>query len=151
MKEFIVLQKRLFPIYFGTQVGLTALTAATHPPYSIISLVKDPWSAVPLAIVALTGCLNWFLYGPRTITASLVRRALQGWFVRYTPYSNTILMPAWFTESENTSSDSDGSKLHRANRDFARNHAMTIHLNAIAMIATVVYGFSLSGTLIGDA
>ncbi|KAJ5462647.1 hypothetical protein N7475_007591 [Penicillium sp. IBT 31633x] len=131
MKEFIVLQKRLFPIYFGTQVGLTALTAATHPPYSIISLVKDPWSAVPLAIVALTGCLNWFLYGPRTITASLVRRALQ--------------------ESENTSSDSDGSKLHRANRDFARNHAMTIHLNAIAMIATVVYGFSLSGTLIGDA
>jgi hypothetical protein len=81
MKEFITLQKRLFPIYFGTQVGLTALTAATHPPYSIISLVQDPWSLAPLAVVAVTGCLNWFIYGPRTTTASLVRRALQGGFV----------------------------------------------------------------------
>ncbi|KAJ5958083.1 uncharacterized protein N7479_005233 [Penicillium vulpinum] len=127
MKEFIVLQKRLFPIYFGTQVGLTALTAATHPPYSILSLVQDPWSAAPLAVVALTGCLNWFIYGPRTTTTSLVRRALQ--------------------ESENNEADSDGSKILRANRNFARNHAMAIHLNAIAMIATVVYGFSLSATL----
>ncbi|CAI7599487.1 unnamed protein product [Penicillium discolor] len=128
MKEFILLQKRLFPIYFGTQVGLTALTAATHPPYSILSLVKDPWSITPLAIVGLTGCLNWFIYGPRTTTATLVRRALQ--------------------ESENTDSDADGSKVHRANRNFARNHAMAIHLNAIAMTATVLYGFSLSATLV---
>ena len=80
MKEFILLQKRLFPVYFGTQVGLTALTAATHPPYSILSLVQDPWSVAPLAIVGLTGCLNWFIYGPRTTTATLVRRALQGGF-----------------------------------------------------------------------
>lgn len=80
MKEFIILQKRLFPIYFGTQVGLTALTAATHPPYSIFSLVQDPWSVAPLAIAGLTGCLNWFIYGPRTTTATLVRRALQGGF-----------------------------------------------------------------------
>lgn len=80
MKEFIILQKRLFPIYFGTQVGLTALTAATHPPYSIFSLAQDPWSVAPLAIAGLTGCLNWFIYGPRTTTATLVRRALQGGF-----------------------------------------------------------------------
>lgn len=80
MKEFITLQKRLFPIYFGTQVGLTALTAATHPPYSIFSLAQDPWSVAPLAIAGLTGCLNWFIYGPRTTTATLVRRALQGGF-----------------------------------------------------------------------
>jgi hypothetical protein len=80
MKEFIILQKRLFPVYFGTQVGLTALTAATHPPYSILSLVQDPWSVAPLAVAGLTGCLNWFIYGPRTTTATLVRRALQGGF-----------------------------------------------------------------------
>ncbi|KAJ5563036.1 hypothetical protein N7535_002516 [Penicillium sp. DV-2018c] len=128
MKEFIILQKRLFPIYFGTQVGLAALTAATRPPYSIISLVRDPWGMASLAVVAVTGCLNWIIYGPRTTTASLVRRALQ--------------------ESENNNSDSDGSKTHRANRNFTRNHAMAIHLNAIAMIATVVYGFSLSATLV---
>ncbi|KAJ5512109.1 hypothetical protein N7463_001661 [Penicillium fimorum] len=128
MKEFIVLQKRLFPIYFGAQVGLTALTAATHPPYSILSLVQDPWSVAPLAFAGLTGCLNWFVYGPRTTTAMLVRRALQ--------------------ESEGTDVDSDGSKVHRANRNFVRNHAIAIHLNAIAIIATVFYGFSLSATLL---
>ncbi|EKV10837.1 putative mitochondrial outer membrane protein [Penicillium digitatum] len=127
MKEFILLQKRLFPIYFGTQVGLTALTAATHPPFSVLSLVQDPWSVAPLTVVGLTGCLNWFVYGPRTTTATLVRRALQ--------------------ESENTEADSDGSNLRQANRNFARNHAMAIHLNAIAIIATVFYGFSLSAML----
>ncbi|KAJ6097179.1 hypothetical protein N7499_001553 [Penicillium canescens] len=129
MKEFIVLQKRLFPVYFGTQVGLTALTAATCPPYSILSLLKNPWSAGSLAVVGLMGCLNWLVYGPKTTTAALVRRALH--------------------ESENTRSDSNsnGSKVDRANRNFSRNHAMVIHLNAIAMIATVVYGFSLSSTL----
>ncbi|KAJ5803821.1 uncharacterized protein N7518_000124 [Penicillium psychrosexuale] len=131
MKEFIILQKRLFPIYFGTQVGLTALTAATYPPYSILSLVKDPWGVASLCLIALTGCLNWFVYGPRTTTAILVRRALQG--------------------SESTDADSDGSKVLRANRTFARNHAMAIHLNAIAMIATVFYGFSLSATLLAGA
>ncbi|KGO40445.1 protein of unknown function DUF4149 [Penicillium expansum] len=127
MKQFILLQKRLFPIYFGTQVGLTALTAATHPPYSILSLGQDPWSIAPLAIVGLTGCLNWFIYGPRTTTATFIRRALQ--------------------ESDNTDANSEGSNVNQANRNFARNHAMAIHLNAIAMIATVFYGFSLSATL----
>lgn len=51
------------------------------------------------------------------------------------------------TENENANSDSNELKLHRANRKFARNHAMTIHLNAIAIVATVVYGFSLSAAL----
>ncbi|OQD88324.1 hypothetical protein PENANT_c004G06056 [Penicillium antarcticum] len=49
---------------------------------------------------------------------------------------------------ENIDADSNQSKVDRANRNFSRNHAMVIHLNAIAMIATVVYGFSLSSTLL---
>jgi hypothetical protein len=59
------------------------------------------------------------------------------------------LIASCLPERENTNSDSDfdGSKMDRANRNFSRNHAMVIHLNAIAMIATVVYGFSLSSTL----
>jgi len=55
-----------------------------------------------------------------------------------------------FLVNENTDSDPDGSKAHRANRNFSHNHAMAIHLNAIAMIATVFYGFSLSATLSGN-
>jgi hypothetical protein len=78
MREFLALQKRLFPVYFKCQVSLAALTAATHPPYSLLSLIKDPWGAVPLVVLLVTGSLNWFVYGPRTTTASLVRRALGG-------------------------------------------------------------------------
>ncbi|KAJ5104402.1 hypothetical protein NUU61_001749 [Penicillium alfredii] len=126
MREFIALQKRLFPAYFGCQVGLTALTAATHPPYSIVSLVKDPWSAAPLAVILITGSLNWWVFGPRTTTASLVRRALK--------------------ESINARTKDDG-KIHQANRTFSRNHAMSIHLNAIALVASIWYAFSLSSGL----
>jgi hypothetical protein len=78
MREFLTLQKRLFPVYFKCQVGLAALTAATHPPYSILSLAKDPWGTMPLVVVLVTGSLNWFVFGPRTTTASLIRRALSG-------------------------------------------------------------------------
>lgn len=78
MREFLTLQKRLFPVYFGCQVGLAALTAATRPPYSIVSLAKDWWGAAPLVVVLVTGSLNWVVYGPRTTTASFVRRALHG-------------------------------------------------------------------------
>ncbi|KAJ5167641.1 uncharacterized protein N7482_003235 [Penicillium canariense] len=128
MREFLMLQKRLFPVYFKCQVGLAALTAATHPPYSVVSLAKDPWSAVPLVVVVVTGSLNWSVFGPRTTTASLVRRAL--------------------SESQGTPADPDKGKVYRANRNFARNHAMSIHLNAITLVATICYGFSLSSRLL---
>ncbi|KAJ6007482.1 hypothetical protein N7540_011458 [Penicillium herquei] len=132
MREFLILQKRVFPIYFGCQIGLAALTAATYPPYSIVSLAKNVWSAVPLGVVIVMGSLNYFVFGPKTTTTAFVRRALQG----------------KSSESENNSSDPDDGKVHRANKNFSRNHAMSIHLNAIALVATVWYGFSLSSTLL---
>lgn len=78
MREFLTLQKRLFPVYFRCQVGLAALTAATRPPYSILSLAKNPWGTIMLVLVVTSGSLNWFIYGPRTTTASFVRRTLSG-------------------------------------------------------------------------
>lgn len=33
------------------------------------------------------------------------------------------------------------------NRAFSRSHAMAIHLNAIAMLATVWYGFALAARM----
>ncbi|KAJ5649301.1 uncharacterized protein N7484_003024 [Penicillium longicatenatum] len=123
-REFLGLNKRIFPVYFTCQIGLAALTAATRPPYSIVSLGTDLWSAAPLVIVIAMGSLNYFVYGPKTTTVSFVRRALH--------------------EKENQ----EDEKIQRVNKDFKRNHAMTIHLNAIALVATVWYGFSLSHALI---
>ncbi|KAK9855204.1 protein of unknown function DUF4149 [Penicillium brevicompactum] len=128
MDQFVKLQKQIFPIYFATQVSLTALTAVTRPPFGIFSLAKDPWSAAPLAIAGVASSLNWYIYGPKTSSASMKRRLMQ--------------------VTENPISDPNSHKAHSVNRNFARNHAMAIHLNAIAVIATVLYGFSLSATIL---
>ena len=44
-----------------------------------------------------------------------------------------------YNELENMSEE-----MKRINKKFSRAHAMAIHLNAISMIATVWYGFSLA-------
>lgn len=51
-------------------------------------------------------------------------------------------------ENKDTSADSDDGKVHRANRNFSHSHAMSIHLNAIALVATVWYGFSFASSLL---
>ncbi|KAI9933123.1 hypothetical protein MW887_007594 [Aspergillus wentii] len=130
MREFITLQKRIFPVYFNCQLGLVILTALTRPPYSVVSLAKNLWDAAPLVIIVVTGALNRFVYGPRTTKATFVRRALQE-----------------SSNNETGTSGSDPSKLQQANRAFSFNHAMTIHLNAISVVATVWYAFSLSSSI----
>ncbi|KAF7594011.1 hypothetical protein BBP40_010289 [Aspergillus hancockii] len=133
MREFITLQKRIFPAYFKCQVGLVILTATTRPPYSIASFTKHVWDAVPLMIVGVTGAMNWLSFGPRTTTAAVVRRTLQEQ-----------------ASDESIPDPVDPGKMHQANRTFSVNHAMSIHLNAIALVSTIWYGFSLaSGILSG--
>ncbi|KAJ5089072.1 hypothetical protein N7532_007756 [Penicillium argentinense] len=134
MREFIALQKRVFPVYFGTQVGLAALTASTVPPFGIISCFHDKWTAIPLTVVIATGALNWAVYGPRTTTASLVRRAVHD--------------SAGKKKNDDGVDADDQAKIHRANRGFSFNHAMSIHINAISLVATIWYGFSLSSRLL---
>lgn len=77
-REFLILQKRIFPIYFASQIGLGVLTAVTHPPYSIISLVKDFWAVAPLGVVITMGSLNYFVFGPKTTKAAFIKNALKG-------------------------------------------------------------------------
>ncbi|OQE23665.1 hypothetical protein PENSTE_c008G09714 [Penicillium steckii] len=130
MREFLALQKRVFPIYFASQVGLVVLTAATHPPYSIFSLVKDTSSTVSLTVALVTGLLNWGVYGPRTTTASFVRRAVHE------------------AQDKQENGVEDQEKVQRANKAFKFNHAMSIHLNAISLTATVCYGIALSSHIL---
>ena len=55
------------------------------------------------------------------------------------------------TETRDGRSNKDASgvseEMKLAKRNFSRNHAMAIHLNAIAMIATVWYGFSFGSRI----
>lgn len=43
----------------------------------------------------------------------------------------------------------EDEKVTKAKKAFARNHTMSIHLNAISMVATVWYAFSLTSSLLG--
>ncbi|RMJ28789.1 hypothetical protein PHISP_00336 [Aspergillus sp. HF37] len=131
MREFLVLQKCLFPAYFRTQLGLVALTAATRPPAGIGSFVRHVSDAVPLVIIATTGGLNEWVFGPRTTRDAFVRSAVH--------------------ESATESGTKETEKVNKADRAFARNHAMSIHLNAISVVATIWYAFSLTSSLLADS
>lgn len=49
--------------------------------------------------------------------------------------------------NQNQEQESVSEEMRLMRRSFSRNHAMAIHLNAIAMIATVWYGFSLASRI----
>lgn len=85
------------------------------------------------------------------MTASLVRWALKG---EFHVYLSSFVVGMWLIGFMRLTTfglvedrNEDDAKVQRANRNFARNHAMSIHLNAIALVATVWYGVSLSSRL----
>ncbi|KAJ9660038.1 hypothetical protein H2201_007079 [Coniosporium apollinis] len=130
LPQFTTLQKRIFPAYFRASVALVILTAATHPPKSVASLVRHVSDVVPLAIALAMNVLNWLVFGPKT-TQAMIERIHQE------------------TRDGRSYRDVEGmsEEMRLANRKFSRNHAMCIHLNAIAMVATVWYGFSLGSRI----
>ncbi|EON66740.1 hypothetical protein W97_05986 [Coniosporium apollinis CBS 100218] len=77
LPQFTTLQKRIFPAYFQASVILVGLTAFTHPPRGLSSLVHHGYDVVPLAIALVMNVLNWVVYGPRT-TQAMVERTHQG-------------------------------------------------------------------------
>jgi hypothetical protein len=52
-------------------------------------------------------------------------------------------------ENEDKPAVNEG-KLHQANRTFTINHSMSIHLNAISLVATIWYAFWLSSSLLPE-
>ena len=77
LPQFTQLQKRIFPVYFQSLVGLILLTAATHPPHSFASLGTDYAGLASLSTALAVDALNWSVYGPKT-TQAMVMRAQQG-------------------------------------------------------------------------
>lgn len=75
--QFRSLQKRVFPVYFRTQLLLVIATAATHPPYSILSLSRRWYEWTALVVMFGTSFLNWNIYGPSTLMA-MVEMSHQG-------------------------------------------------------------------------
>lgn len=152
MPQFQRLQKRIFPVYFNCQVVFAILTAATHPPLSLLSLIKDVPGLIPLSVVLIMDLLNWSVYGPRTIQF-MVDRIDQGatntLMSSLLPLSRVCLTRYPEVKDGKSYQRVEGmsAEMERLNHQFSRNHAMSIHLNAISMVATVIYGFRLASRL----
>ncbi|KIN06897.1 hypothetical protein OIDMADRAFT_15946 [Oidiodendron maius Zn] len=131
--QFTTLQKRIFPLYFGIETALAAATAATYPSGSIWALASHHLNSALLGLTLAMSGLNLLVYGPKTIEA-MVHRSHQK--TREALRSSTTV-----------TGNSTSEEMHLARRQFSRNHAMSIHLNLIGVISTVVYGVSLSSRM----
>ncbi|KAI9766482.1 MAG: hypothetical protein M1835_007178 [Candelina submexicana] len=129
--HFNALNKKVFPIYFQLQTGLVVLTALTHPPLSLMSLWQRGWSeSVPLSFALGMAVLNLRVWGPETERVRVERGRQETRDGR-----------------KHNDTEHQSEKMKKVNREFKRAHAMVIHLNAIAMLATVWYGVSLAGRI----
>ncbi|KAF2805265.1 uncharacterized protein BDZ99DRAFT_466901 [Mytilinidion resinicola] len=126
---FTTLNKRVFPVYFQGQTLLLALTAATFPPYGPLSLRRSMGDLLPLALAGGMAVLNLVKFGPATQKAMVER----GWQE---------------TRDGKKASDPDVSDEMRARKKaFSHYHAMSIHLNLVAIGGMVWYGLRLAARL----
>lgn len=142
--QFTNLNKRVFPVYFSLQLGLILLTTATYPPVSLVSLIQQGhWTEyVPLALNVAMAALNAGVYGPRTMKGMIDKIHQE---TRDARRVKTEQEQDQDQDQQHDTIVSEAMKLLK--RSFSRNHAMAIHLNAIAMLATVWYGFSLASRI----
>lgn len=148
MSAFTTLQKRVFPLYFRIQSILIFLTAATHPPYGPFSLVTMTGDMITITFAGAMALLNLTTYGPRTQQA-MIERIHQGeerlGFMMGRTVTDILLCLVEtrdgrkFNDPETTSEE-----MRTRNRTFSKNHAMSIHLNLLAVGATVWYGIRLA-------
>lgn len=139
---FVRLQARIFPIYFRSQSLLLVLVALTLPPHGPASIFQAKRKWLPLAVAGVSAALNTFVYGPETGRIMLERVELGlcfGLFGRH-----------WLTELAARDSKQGSVEMERLNRAFSRAHAMSIHLNLVAIIATLFHGGYLSAKLAGE-
>ncbi|KAN0102118.1 protein of unknown function (DUF4149) domain containing protein [Hyaloscypha variabilis] len=126
--QFTILQKRVFPVYFNIQTGLVVTTALTYPPGSVLGLAKNIPDVGLLGVIFGLSLLNKFVYGPRTSQA-MVERAHQE------------------TRDGQRHTDDVSKEMALLKRKFSSNHAMSIHLNLIVIIGTILYGLRLGSKI----
>jgi hypothetical protein len=103
------------------------------PPFMPIFLPRESTPALP----------------PRVLSVKVIRLTMHAWPLTETKDARRT--PTTSSSEQDTllarTPQSDSDDMTRLKRQFSRNHAMTIHLNAIAMIATVWYGISLASRI----
>lgn len=138
--QFAAVQTKLFPIYFGIQSFTPLIMAATYPgggpkldAAGITGLLEshNRWGfLLPIIAVGTSGLVNLLVLLPATKKCMAERYAQERKDGKksYDPAPHSQEMLA-------------------LNRKFGKLHGVSSLLNLAAFIATLVYGFSLSGRI----
>ncbi|OTB08357.1 hypothetical protein M426DRAFT_316980 [Hypoxylon sp. CI-4A] len=142
--QFAILQRSLFPIYFGIQTGVPAVLALTYPgstsplgglsvPSSFAGVFHESnrWGVLlPLGTIFATGLFNLAYLLPETNKITALRRQ---------------------QEKKDGKASYDAAphskEMSALNKQFGKIHGISSLLNLITLVATVVYGVNLSSRL----
>ncbi|RYO82582.1 hypothetical protein DL766_000204 [Monosporascus sp. MC13-8B] len=173
--QFALLQRNLFPWYFGIQTVMPVVLAVTYPGNRTLLGALEGGSAfadrglvgalaaanrwtvlVPLATVCVTGLINWAYLLPETNKVT-TRRSLRV-FVIQSGWSVLGLLTARCSFAAPSVEKKDGKRSYDApphseemaalNKKFRQVHGASSLLNLVTIVSTVVYGFSLSAALV---
>jgi hypothetical protein len=148
-------------MYFQSQMFLVCLTALTLPPGGLLSIAQSRSDAIPLALAGITAALNLMVYGPRTRQA-MIERIHQGISYPLSKLSGSSIsilavrhVVLWKLRLSIETRDakavqgglSPGPEMQAMNRNFSKNHAMSIHLNLLTIGATLWYGLRLASRI----
>jgi hypothetical protein len=152
--QFRTLQKRIFPAYFNLQLFLIAAVAATYPNFLVFSLVQKWDELIPIGVMFITSSLNGAVFGPQTLRA-MIDQTHQG-ELKIRIHILTVLLLPNNMHAKTKSETRDGcrygdvvksNEMKAVTRRFSKAYAMSIHLNLIAIVATIWYGVILASKL----
>ncbi|KAI2470433.1 hypothetical protein F4781DRAFT_390927 [Annulohypoxylon bovei var. microspora] len=145
--QFAILQRAVFPIYFGIQTAGPVVLALTYPgskggfgvPSSLAGVFHGSslWGVLlPLGTIFATGLLNLEYLLPETNKITALRRAQEA-------------KDAEEAEDGKASDDTkpQSKEMTALNKQFGKIHGISSLANLITLLATVVYGISLSSRL----
>ncbi|EMR68365.1 hypothetical protein MGN70_010983 [Eutypa lata] len=144
--QFAILQRAVFPWYFGIQTVAPVVLALTYPGIggrsvlaaleagasvydrSVAGVLQQPGAVLaPLAVACVTGLANWAYFLPETNKLTARRRVQE-------------------TKDGKRSYDAPphSEEMAALNKRFGQLHGLSSLLNVVTLVATVAYGFHLS-------
>ncbi|KAK7743394.1 hypothetical protein SLS62_010587 [Diatrype stigma] len=144
--QFAVLQRAVFPWYFGIQTVAPAVLVLTYPGLGgrsvlaaleagasvfdrgVAGALQQPGAVLaPLLVAAATGLANWAYFLPATNELTARRRAQEA-----------------RDGKRSYDAPPHSEEMAGLNRRFARLHGASSLLNVVTLAATVAYGFHLA-------
>ncbi|KAI1427021.1 hypothetical protein F5Y12DRAFT_783589 [Xylaria sp. FL1777] len=139
--QFGILQRAVFPGYFGIQAAAPVVLALTYPGGGRLVAVPQGISGV------LHPANRWGVLVP--LTAAFVTGLTN--LVYFLPETNKILAQRKQQEVKDGKQNSDkttSKEMKSLNKTFAKVHGFSSLFNLITFIATVVYGVHLSARIV---